>query len=155
MKKLTWRHPTDADKRAICSWKYEGDYAIYDLPPYEEMRRMGMGFLNPEKEKNFHVFLDGEEVVGFVNIAEEAAEVFIGIGVAPHLCGRGYGKEMLMEVYGISKAKYPGKPLYLEVRSWNSRAVKCYQNAGFTIDGEAFEQETHVGVGIFYRMVKE
>lgn len=26
------------DKKEICSWKYEGDYEIYNLPSYEEMK---------------------------------------------------------------------------------------------------------------------
>lgn len=152
---LTYRYLTEADKREICGWHYEGEYAIYDLPSYEEMKEAKSGFLNPEREKNFRVFLDGETIVGFVNILEEEREVFIGIGAAPDLCGRGYGRRMLLEAYRISKELYPEKPLYLEVRSWNSRAVKCYQNAGFMIDGEAFQQETHLGMGTFYRMVRE
>lgn len=151
---LTNRHLTEADKREICSWHYEGEYAAYDLPPYEQMLESRMGFLNPEEECNFRVFLDGETIVGFVNILEEDQEVFIGIGVAPNLCGRGYGCEMLLDTYCISKELYPEKPLYLEVRSWNKRAVRCYQKAGFVIDGEPFEQVTHMGIGTFYRMVK-
>ena len=151
--KLTYRHPTDADKREICAWRYEGEYAMYDLPPYEEMREMQMGFLNPVKEKNFYVFLDDTGLVGFVNIAEEETEVFIGIGTAPYLCGKGYGHQMLLDAYELSQSLYPQKPLYLEVRCWNERAMKCYQKAGFQIDGEAFEQETHIGAGKFYRMI--
>lgn len=155
MNELTHRHPTDADKRAICAWHYDGEYSIYDLPSYEEMKAMKMGFLNPEREGNFLVFLDGEETVGFVNIAQEEREVFIGIGAAPHLCGRGYGQRMLREAYRISKERYPEKPLYLEVRSWNTRAIRCYEKSGFRIDGEPFEEKTYIGTGTFYRMVKE
>jgi len=44
---------------------------------------------------------------------------------------------MLLITYEISKKLYPDKPLYLEVRTWNIRAVKCYQKAGFRIDGQA------------------
>lgn len=155
MDKLICRPMTDRDKREVCSWHYDGEYRIYDLPSYEEMKERKIGFLNPEKEKNFRVFLDGDTLVGFVNILEEEKEVFIGIGIAPDLCGRGYGCKMLVETYRISQKLYPKKPLYLEVRSWNLRAVKCYEKAGFGIEGEAFEQETHVGMGTFYRMVRK
>lgn len=152
---LTCRNMTEADKREICGWHYEGQYAVYDLPAYEEMQQKQMGFLNPKREKNFYSFLEGEKIVGFVNILEEKREVFVGIGVAPSLCGMGYGCEMLLQTYGISKKLYPEKQLYLEVRSWNTRAVRCYEKAGFIIEGEAFTQETHAGTGAFYRMVKK
>lgn len=151
---LTNRFLTDTDKREICAWHYEGEYALYDLPPYEKMKAQGCAFFNPERERNYRGFFDGGKLVGFVNILEEEREVFIGIGVAPNLCGRGYGREMLLEAYGISKGKYPGKSLYLEVRTWNQRAVRCYQNAGFQIDGEPFEQVTQMGIVTFYRMTK-
>ena len=58
---------------------------------------------------------------------EEKEEVFIGMGVNPDLCNKHYGQRMLLITYEISKKLYPDKPLYLEVRTWNIRAVKCYQ----------------------------
>ena len=54
---------------------------------------------------------------------------------------------MLLITYEISKKLYPNKPLYLEVRTWNIRAVKCYQKAGFRIDGQAYELTTGIGTG--------
>ena len=80
-------------------------------------------------------------------------EVMIGIGVAPEYCGRGYGREMLETTCGLSETMFPGKPLYLEVRTWNARAVRCYEKAGFVIDGEPFTQRTGLGEGTFYRMM--
>lgn len=146
---------TDVEKREICSWKYSGEYEIYNLPSYEIMQAKQIGFLNPAREQNYRAFYDGDCLVGFVNIKEEETEVFIGIGVSPSLCGKHYGQNILKETYKISKELYPSKPLYLEVRTWNERAIRCYQKAGFEIVGEPFEQRTGSGVGIFYRMVKE
>ena len=54
----------------------------------------------------------------------------------------------------ISKKRYPNKPLYLEVRTWNTRAIKCYEKAGFQIDGEPYALTTGIGTGMFYRMTK-
>ena len=146
---------TDAEKREICSWKYSGEYEIYNLPSYEIMQAKLIGFLNPAREQNYRAFYDEDCLVGFVNIKEEETEVFIGIGVSSELCGRGYGQRILQETYGISKELYPDKSLYLEVRTWNERAIRCYQKVGFEIVGASFEQRTGSGAGTFYRMVKE
>ena len=145
---------TDVEKQEICSWKYSGDYAVYNLPPYEVMKEKQIGFFNPAREQNYRAFYDGDCLVGFVNIKEEETKVFIGIGGKPELCSRGYGQRILYETYQISKEVYPDKSLYLEVRTWNERAIRCYQKAGFEIVGEPFEQRTGSGIGIFYRMVK-
>jgi hypothetical protein len=75
---VTNRFLTENDKREICSWKYEGEYAIYNLPSYEEMSESEMGFMNPNREKNYHSFFTDGKLVGFVNIREEPTEVFIG-----------------------------------------------------------------------------
>ena len=81
--------------------------------------------------------------------------ILYGIGVNPDLCNKHYGQRMLSITYEISKKLYPNKPLYLEVRTWNIRAVKCYQKAGFRIDGQAYELTTGIGTGTFYRMIRE
>lgn len=72
-----------------------------------------------------------------------------------NLCNKHYGQRMLSITYEISKKLYPNKPLYLEVRTWNIRAIKCYQKAGFRIDGQAYELTTGIGTGTFYRMIRE
>ena len=152
---IKYRHLTDDDKQQICAWKYDGDYEMYNLPAYDEMQAKQIGFMNPKSEKNYLAFLDDGVLVGFVNILEEDSEVFIGIGVNPVLCGKHYGRRMLEQAYMVSKQKYPNKPLYLEVRTWNTRAVKCYERAGFRIDGTPYELTTGIGKGTFYRMVRE
>ena len=145
---------TDAEKRGICSWTYPGEYVVYNLPSCEVMKEKQIGFFNPEHEQNYRAFCDGDCLVGFVNIKEEELEVFIGIGVKPELCSKGYGQRILHETYQISKELYPDKPLYLEVRTWNERAIRCYQKVGFEIVGEPFKQRTGSGLGTFYRMIK-
>ena len=149
------RSLTEDDKQRICCWRYDDEYAIYDLPSYDVMSERKIGFLDPKNEKNYFAFLDGDALVGFVKLQEKDTEVFVGVGVDPALCGRHYGRGILEEAYRISKQLYPEKPLYLEVRTWNTRAVKCYESAGFCVDGEPYELTTPVGKGSFYRMVRE
>ena len=148
------RELTEGDKREICGWDYQGEYAIYNLPSYEEMEAKEQGFLNPRQEKNYRGFFEDDTLVGFVNLLEKPTEIFLGVGVCPALCGKGYGQEIVRQAYGLSKELHPTKPLYLEVRFWNTRAIRCYERAGFRIDGEPFERITSIGKGRFYRMVR-
>ena len=121
------------------------------MPPYAEQKRRGRGLANPEN--HLISFYDGGTLVGFVNLSEEDTEVFFGIGAAPECCGRGYGQQMTKTACALSKKRYPGKPLYLEVRTWNTRAVRCYEKAGFRIEGAPIRQTTRIGDGLFYHMV--
>lgn len=150
---ITYHIMTEAEKEEIAAWNYTGDYAIYNMPSYQEQLQNGIGFGNPMCKNNYYAYYDGNQLIGFTNILEEPKEIFIGIGVAPNICGHGYGQKMLQIAQTISKNLYPAKPLYLEVRTWNQRAITCYQKAGFTIDGDAFTEETMLGTGHFYRMV--
>lgn len=148
---LTYHQTTEAEKYRITAWEYEGEYAIYNATPYAEQKKKGFGFANPLN--HFYSFYAGEELVGFINLYEEETEVFFGIGVAPAHCGKGYGRQMTEIACTLSRRLFPGKPLYLEVRTWNTRAVRCYQKAGFCIVGEPLRQTTSLGEGLFYRMV--
>ena len=125
--------------------------SIFNTRLYEEDRKKGVGFAHP----GFigFSFYDRDALIGFTCLYEEDREIMIGIGVAPEYCGRGYGREMLETTCGLSEKMFPGKPLYLEVRTWNARAVRCYEKAGFVIDGEPFTQRTGLGEGTFYRMM--
>lgn len=151
---LTYHQMREEEKEQICNWKYPGEYGIYDLPSYKEMQEKKFAFGNPREAKNFYSYFDGEQLIGFINLVEEANEVFIGIGVEPAKCGNGYGQKMLKSASEISRQLYPGKQLYLEVRTWNKRAVHCYEKAGFVIDGGCREQKTYAGDGTFYRMIQ-
>ena len=156
MNELVYRNLSEDAKRQICAWKYGGEYDLYNLPSYEEMQVRQIGFMNPQREKKIIMVFGMKAYWWDLSIYwRKKEEVFIGIGVNPDLCNKHYGQRMLLITYEISKKLYPNKPLYLEVRTWNIRAVKCYQKAGFRIDGQAYELTTGIGTGTFYRMIRE
>lgn len=152
---LTWHETTEEEKYAIGTWTYPGEYAIYNSEPYEEAKRRGFGFANPAN--HFYSFYDGETLVGFINLCLYAGEteVFFGIGVHPAHCGCGYGQQMARAARALAAQRFSGRRLYLEVRTWNMRAVRCYEKAGFRIDGEPIRRTTALGAGEFYRMVAD
>ncbi len=90
-------------------------------------------------------------LAGFFNLVDEGTEVFLGIGIHPDLCSKGYGSRVIRLAVQESRHLYGTKAVYLDVREWNHRAVKCYFSAGFRIR-EKLEQETYAGSGSFLRM---
>lgn len=152
---LTYHIMTDSEKETISAWNYTGEYEIYNMPSYQEQVEKKIGFGNPQCINNYYSYYDEGTLIGFTNILEEPKEIFVGIGVAPDACGCGYGQEILRIAQKISKTLYSNKPMYLEVRTWNQRAIACYKKAGFIIDGPVIEQETMAGTGQFFRMVYE
>lgn len=150
---LEFHKTTEEEKYIICAWKYDGDYAIYNNPSYEEQIKYHRGFAN--SKNNFYSFLDGTKLIGYINLIEEDSEVFFGIGVNPIFCDQGYGQRISQSACKLSHQLYPGKPIYLEVRTWNIRAVKCYEKAGFRIIGDPIKQTTPIGEGMFFRMVSD
>ena len=58
MNELVYRNLSEDAKRQICAWKYGGEYDLYNLPAYEEMQVRQIGFMNPQREKNYYGFWD-------------------------------------------------------------------------------------------------
>ena len=150
---LHYHEITEEEKEEISRWRYDGEYAIYNLPSYEEMKQQNCGLANPKN--HFFSFYEKQCLVGYVNLCPEGKEVFFGIGVKPECCGQGYGQKMTVLASILSEALFPGKPMYLEVRTWNRRAIQCYKKVGFVVQGQEFSQTTGAGEGRFYRMVKK
>ena len=92
---LSYHIMTEPEKRQVCAWQYDGEYAAYNLPDYTEMQKRQMGFCNPDRRKNFYSYYNNTRLVGFTNLLEEETEVFVGIGVSPQLCNKGYGRQIL------------------------------------------------------------
>ena len=146
---------TESEKQDICNWHYTGNYAIYNLPAYDSLVSSQQGIANPANAGNYYAFYDKDIFVGYINLIQRNNKFSVGIAVRPDLCSQGYGRQMLLLCDGIAAAICPGKPLGLQVRSWNKRAIKCYQNAGYVITGDEYELTTPSGKGMFYRMIKQ
>lgn len=143
---------TEAQAKEISSWRYDGEYAIYNLPIWDKMIEEGYSLCNDAKRDRYIAYLDDhEKLIGFVNLLNEGDTVFFGIGINPNFCGIGIGKMITKMGLIESQKRFPNKTVVLEVRTWNKRAVNCYKSQCFEIV-ETKKQETKLGPGEFYFM---
>lgn len=120
--------------KEIVKWKYEGEYEEYNLETYENLVARKSSITLPEKSKNYLCYFDNKRLIGYTNLVEkENGDLFLGVGLAPEYCGKGIGKELLLDTINKAKEKYISRKIVLQVRSWNKRAVKCYENIGFKV----------------------
>ncbi|CEN82400.1 acetyltransferase [[Clostridium] sordellii] len=146
---------TEELAKEVTTWKYEGDYEIYNLPSWDEVLKKQISLCREEKRKNFIGYVNEQNnLVGFVNLVDEEDSVFLGIGVKPKYCGVGIGKQIIKMSLDECKKRYKNKPIILEVRSWNKRAINCYESQGFKVINIK-KQETYAGFGEFFVMKYE
>lgn len=124
------------DAEQVCAWKYPGDYMVYDYPSWEKLKKSGLGLGDDKtREKEFWSVYVGEELVGHFRLAEKEGCVMVGLGLAPDWCGRGEGRAFLELIKDQAVSMFPGRVLRLMVRTFNQRAIRCYEKAGFSSIG--------------------
>ena len=87
---------TDEEAREAVAWRYDGEYAVYNFPSWDECAARGWSITDAVKRENayFSVRYAGE-FLGFFHIMDRASHVELGVGMKPELCGQGRGR-MLM-----------------------------------------------------------
>ena len=133
-KKITRDYMKQEYAKQITEWKYRGRYSSYNLPSYAECVQKKYGITREEIKDNYIVYSINDEVVFYFNEKPiDNNKIYIGVGLKPKYCGKGYGNYFLNDSMRIAKEKYPNSVFFLEVRSWNKRAIKAYKKIGFKI----------------------
>jgi ribosomal protein S18 acetylase RimI-like enzyme len=146
---------SEGQAKEISNWEYTGEYSIYNLPSWDKMVKENYSLANTIKRERYTGYTNEDgELVGFVNLLEKGDTVFFGIGIKPNFCGKGIGKIITKMALIESQKRFPNKPVVLEVRTWNKRAMNCYKSQGFEIV-ETKQQQTYIGFGEFYVMKYE
>ncbi|WP_346938659.1 N-acetyltransferase [uncultured Clostridium sp.] len=149
---LTPQKISEKYAKEISSWKYPEEYSIYNLPSWDNMIKENYSLCDSIKRERFIGYINKKkELVGFVNLLDQGESVFFGIGVKPNYCNKGVGKVITNMALTESEKRFPNKPILLEVRTWNKRAISCYKSQGFEII-ETKNQKTKIGFGEFYVM---
>jgi [ribosomal protein S18]-alanine N-acetyltransferase len=125
---------TEDMAKEICTWEYEGDYAVYNFSGWEEVVKNGWGLsLKEEREREFLGISKDNELIAYGRIFYQDGICILGVGLRPSLCGLGYGKDIMKVLIEESQLRYPNTQIALEVRIFNKRAIKCYESIGFEI----------------------
>lgn len=121
------------DAKAIASWQYPAPYDVYTFSDWERMAAAGWAITIPEKRAGeLRTLWENGNLAAWFRLFMKPGEnkTFLGLGVAPALCGQGKGISYVKMMVGYALAE-KRSALYLEVRDFNQRAIRCYQTAGF------------------------
>ncbi|TLS37225.1 GNAT family N-acetyltransferase [Pseudalkalibacillus caeni] len=147
----TFKHMTQKQAEDIAyNWHYDGEYSFYDITADEEDLEE---FLDPDQrgDSTFAVFKNNE-LEGFFSFKEtEQGVVDIGLGMHPDLTGKGNGLSFLKAGIDFAKKKYAPHTFTLAVATFNQRAIKVYEKAGFQPEGN-FMQATNGSEYEFLKM---
>ena len=138
----------------ICEWVYEPPYDIYGWMSWDQMQELEIEFGDPElRQQQYLAVLDAKgELAGFAQLFPLQQTIRLGIGMRPDLCGNGYGTEFTLAVVRTAIQRNPEAEIDLEVLTWNQRAIRTYQKAGFHIT-DTYTRRTPDGMKPFYCMV--
>ena len=131
---------TGEEAREAVAWRYGGEYAVYNFPDWAECAARGWSITDAAKRENayFSVRYAGS-FLGFFHIMDRPGHVELGVGIKPELCGQGHGYALMKSALETIRQTRGHTPVQLSVRTFNARAVRCYERAGFRITDTRYE----------------
>lgn len=139
---FTFTFMNETDARAVQTWKYEEPYAIYSYEPSEE----GLADLLEPRSPHYAVRNTQGELLGFFSYGTSAQvwenavpalygedqTIDIGLGLRPDLTGKGLGLAFVEAGLAFAREQFAPRHFRLFVLSFNKRAMRVYERAGFT-----------------------
>jgi ribosomal-protein-alanine N-acetyltransferase len=147
--------PMKAEHGPVLSgWHYEAPFDIFNWPAWEEMTACGIEFGDPSvREKQYAAVTNiAGELAGFAQFFPLLGVMRLGLGMRPDLCGHGLGLAFTGTILDEAKRRAAGAEIDLEVLTWNTRAIRVYEKAGFEIT-DTYTRSTLTGPGEFHCMV--
>jgi [ribosomal protein S18]-alanine N-acetyltransferase len=143
---------SQADAVAVARWHYPDPYSFYDRTADNDDAAL---LLDAERRKGrfFSVQDEKGNLVGFFELQKLGNDVVIGLGLHPELTGRGLGGDFLEAGIAFAQRKFRPTRFRLSVATFNKRAIKVYERAGFTTT-RSFDHETNGGVYRFLEMTR-
>jgi [ribosomal protein S18]-alanine N-acetyltransferase len=147
---------TEEYARDICTWRYDPPYDLYNWHPWEWLHSQQKEFGDPEvREAQYRAVLDRSHTLcGYAQLFPIVGVTRLGLGMKPELCGQGLGVAFVRAIAEAAQREAPGNEIDLEVLTWNTRAIRTYERAGFVIT-DTYERGTPTGPASFHCMVWE
>jgi len=137
--RFTLKPITPSAARAISRWRYDGPYSIYDGDPTSVDSLLEPRFyyhsVYDERGDLAGYFCFGEDArvaAGRrLGVYEREPALDIGLGMRPDLTGRGLGEEFVHAGLQFAREAYSPPAFRLTVATFNRRAIRVYEKAGF------------------------
>ncbi len=139
---------------SVCSWRYPQPYDIYNWQEWLDMKTNSVEFGDPRiRSEQYAAVLNHEtQLVGFAQFFPMVGVTRLGFGMRPDQCGAGKGVAFVRAIVEDAKRRNPRNEIDLEVLTWNLRAYKAYEKAGF-VHTDTYERPTPTGVQAVHCMV--
>jgi ribosomal-protein-alanine N-acetyltransferase len=123
---------TQEEAEAIAEWHYPEPYSFYDwTADPDDLREL----LEQELRGDVYWAVKNEdELVGYFSCKPKGGTVEIGLGLRPDLTGRGLGAGFLAAGLDFARTRFSPERFTLAVATFNERAIKVYERAGFGRD---------------------
>lgn len=145
---FTFAPMSEADARTVYTWRYDGPYATYNLNSSDDDQEPGaelLAELLDRRSPYYSVRDERRELVGFFNFGTSALvwgseepgiytdekTVDIGLGMRPDMTGRGVGLAFVNAGLDFARQTFAPARFHLYVYTWNERAIRVYERAGF------------------------
>lgn len=141
---------SEEDGARICEWRYPPPYDKYRWPTWEHMKLAEREFGDPEiRERQYASVRDGGgELIGYVQFFPMEGVVRLGLGLRPDCCDLGWGPAFVAATVAEAARRAPEAEIDLEVETWNVRAIRAYEKAGFAQTDRYDRQSAHGIVSI-------
>ncbi len=108
-------------------WRYENPYNIYDLYLNEYLKNSDSWGVEQ------FALVENDNIIAYVSCQLIQDDMWVGWSLKPNLCGNGIGQGFVIKCINelILLQKHCVKEIFLKVCSWNNRAIKVYEKAGF------------------------
>lgn len=148
--RITISRMTQAEAEIIADWSYEEPFSFYDpraddddLAELLDPVRRGDEYYSARDENG--------ELIGFFQFRQRGDAVDVGLGLRPDLTGQGLGLGYLQDGLAFAREAYSPRRFTLSVATFNDRAIKVYERAGFLVT-RSYRHKTNGGLFSFVEM---
>lgn len=135
----------------VATWRYNGDWSIYNLESAQSLINEISGYYSIVFDDNLIGFCCIGDAARVAGMTEEPATLDLGVGMDPKHVGRGHGAAFGEAVLRFLSQTHPTKALRAVVQSWNERSLQLTRRLGFEDAGEF--NVVQAGRPVAYRVV--